>query len=331
MNYDKLIEHLSNGDMLDSDTVLELCEKVKEKLLFQGNIVPVSAPVTVVSNIHGQFSDLLELFCVCGNVPDVNYLFIGDMVDYGYWGVETICLLFCLRLRYPQRVTLLRGEHESRTMTRLYGFYLECMRKYGSNSIWNAVMDVFDSLPIAALVEERVLCVHGGISAEAPTLDKIRVLNRLQEPGSSGPLNNMLWSDPSEYESAQGPEKAPNRGTGVTYKEDATRTFCEKNGLERIVRGHKICLQGYLSSWDGLVTTIWSAPNFLGTCGNAGAALEISDAFTSSSGDSGTFLTGGKVPGFRICTYLAAPESLQRKAVPDPSLEVPRGIPEYFQ
>lgn len=130
MSLDRCIETLKRGELVDEATVSELCEKLKEALFFEPNVVPVAAPVTVVANVHGQLPDVLELFRVCGAAPDTNYLVAGDVCDYGHWSLETALLLVCLRLRYPARVTLLRGEHETRTCTALYGTYRESMRKF---------------------------------------------------------------------------------------------------------------------------------------------------------------------------------------------------------
>jgi len=131
MNLDSWIETVRQCKTLPEDDLKRLCEKVKDILLEESNVQPVWSPVTVCGDIHGQFYDLLELFRNGGELPDTNYIFMGDFVDRGYHSLETFTLFLCLKARYPDRITLLRGNHESRQITQVYGFYDECQQKYG--------------------------------------------------------------------------------------------------------------------------------------------------------------------------------------------------------
>ena len=137
----------------------------------ESNIQPVKAPVTICGDIHGQFHDLLELFNKGGQIPDTRYIFMGDFVDRGFNSVETFQLLLCLKLKYPAHITLLRGNHETRQITTVYGFYDETIRKYGNANPWKYCCEVFDCLGVGALVEGKVFCIHGGLSPEIKTVD----------------------------------------------------------------------------------------------------------------------------------------------------------------
>ena len=135
---------------------------MKEILMEESNVQPVSAPVIVCGDIHGQFYDLLKLFQTGGEIPNSRYVFMGDYVDRGYNSVETIELLFCLKLKYPGHITLLRGNHESRQICYSYGFYEEITRKYGNSNPWKYFNDLFDYLPIGAIIEGKIFCILFG-------------------------------------------------------------------------------------------------------------------------------------------------------------------------
>ncbi|OCT86079.1 hypothetical protein XELAEV_18019773mg [Xenopus laevis] len=150
---DEWIEQLNECKQLTEGQVKSLCEKAKEILTKESNVQEVRCPVTVCGDVHGQFHDLMELFRIGGKSPDTNYLFMGDYVDRGYYSVETVTLLVALKVRYRERITILRGNHESRQITQVYGFYDECLRKYGNANVWKYFTDLFDYLPLTALVD----------------------------------------------------------------------------------------------------------------------------------------------------------------------------------
>jgi len=188
-----LEEDVTNFNLLDEGEVEELCSLAKETLAKEENVVSVPAPVTVVGDIHGQFLDLHELWRVAGHAPSTNFLFLGDYVDRGYYSVETLTLVILLKVRYPNRVFLLRGNHECRQITQVYGFYDECMRKYATAHVWHLFGEIFDYLPLAAVVQNRVFCPHGGLSPNIDNVDDVKKLDRFTEPPHEGPICDLLW------------------------------------------------------------------------------------------------------------------------------------------
>lgn len=173
MDLDKCIEQLRRCEYIKESEVKNLCNRGKEILVEENNVLKVEAPITVCGDIHGQFYDLIELFKIGGECPETNYLFMGDYVDRGHCSVETFLLLLALKVRYPERIILIRGNHESRQITQVYGFYDECLRKYGSVNVWRYCTDVFDCLPLAATIDDKILCIHGGLSPNVNTLDDV--------------------------------------------------------------------------------------------------------------------------------------------------------------
>lgn len=234
---------------------------------------PVKCPVTICGDIHGQFHDLAELFQIGGKCPDTNYLFMGDYVDRGYYSVETASLLVALKVRYPDRITILRGNHESRQITQVYGFYDECLRKYGNANVWKIFTDLFDYFPLTALVESEIFCLHGGLSPSIDSLDHIRDLDRVQEVPHEGPMCDLLWSDPDDR---CGWGISP-RGAGYTFGQDISERFNQNNNLKLVARAHQLVMEGYNWGHEHKVVTIFSAPNYCYRCGNMASILEVDD------------------------------------------------------
>jgi serine/threonine-protein phosphatase 2A catalytic subunit len=179
------------------------------------------------------------LLKIGGDVPLTNYLFLGDYVDRGFYSLETISLLICLKIKYPTRLTLLRGNHESRQITQVYGFYDECLRKYGNANVWKLFTDLFDYLPLCALIDDQILCMHGGLSPALETLDDIKHLDRVQEVPHEGAMCDLLWSDPDER---PGWGLSP-RGAGYTFGIDISESFNRKNGLSLVARAHQLVME----------------------------------------------------------------------------------------
>ena len=229
----------------------------------------VLAHVQICGDIHGQFYDLKELFKVGGDVPDTNYLFMGDFVDRGFYSVETFLLLLALKVRYPDRITLIRGNHESRQITQVYGFYDECLRKYGSVNVWRYCTEIFDYLSLSSIIEDKIFCVHGGLSPSINTLDQIRVIDRKQEVPHDGAMCDLMWSDPEDID---GWGLSP-RGAGYLFGGDVVTQFNTTNAIELIARAHQLVMEGYKHMFtDQTLVTVWSAPNYCYRCGNGARA-----------------------------------------------------------
>jgi serine/threonine-protein phosphatase 4 catalytic subunit len=217
---DETIERLKTCSHVPESVVKQLCYKAQELLIEEGNVQLVHTPVTICGDIHGQFHDLLTLFTIGGQCPFTNYLFLGDFVDRGFYSLESFLLLLCLKVRYPDRITLIRGNHESRQITTAYGFYDECLRKYGSASVWRLCCNVFDYLSLSALVggPGGVFCVHGGLSPHVRSLNQIRKIDRKQEVPHDGPMCDLLWSDPDDsLDTPAGTIVATNNDTNDVY------------------------------------------------------------------------------------------------------------------
>merc|ERR1711991_696746 len=239
---DRFIETLRRGEIIREKEVKFLCDRAREILLEESNVQRVDSPVTICGDIHGQFYDLRELFKVGDDCPSTNYLFLGDFVDRGYYSVETFLLLLALKVRYPDRITLIRGNHESRQITQVYGFYDECLRKYGSVNVWRYCTEIFDYLSLSALIDGEVFCVHGGLSPSLNTLDQIRLIDRKQEVPHDGPMCDLTWSDPEE--SVDGWGLSP-RGAGYVFGADVVSNFNHTNNLSLICRAHQLVMEGY--------------------------------------------------------------------------------------
>jgi serine/threonine-protein phosphatase 4 catalytic subunit len=214
---------------------------------------------------------------VGGDCPATNYLFMGDFVDRGSYSVETFLLLLALKVRYPDRMFLIRGNHESRQITQVYGFYDECLRKYGSVNVWRYCTDLFDYISLAALIDGRIFCVHGGLSPTVGTLDQIRAIDRKQEVPHDGAMCDLLWSDPEELEPGAGWGLSP-RGAGYLFGGDVTATFNAANGVDAIARAHQLVMEGYKWMFGRALVTVWSAPNYCYRCGNVAAIMEVDDS-----------------------------------------------------
>lgn len=259
---------------MDERNLKALCEKVKEILAEESNCQPVSAPVIICGDIHGQFWDLLELFRTGGQIPESRYVFLGDYVDRGYSSVETFEYLMALKIKFPGHITILRGNHESRQISANYGLYEEITKKYGNANAWKYFTEVFDFLPISAIIEGKVFCIHGGLSPSISAIDQIRLLNRKVEIPQEGAFSDLMWSDPEDIETWI----VSNRGAGYLFGWKVVNEFNHLNDLDLICRAHQLVMEGY-KFWfkDANLVTVWSAPNYCYRCGNKASILKLNE------------------------------------------------------
>ncbi|KAF8932093.1 Metallo-dependent phosphatase-like protein [Dissophora ornata] len=278
-----LKNHFYREGRISEEQAIYILQKGTEILKKEPNLLEVEAPITVCGDIHGQYYDLMKLFEVGGNPADTRYLFLGDYVDRGYFSIECVLYLWSLKIWYPETLFLLRGNHECRHLTDYFTFKTECKHKY-SERVYDACMESFCTLPLAAIMNKQFLCIHGGLSPELNTLDDLRQINRFREPPTHGLMCDLLWADPLEE---FGSEKTSEffvhnhvRGCSYFFSYHAACAFLEKNNLLSIIRAHEAQDAGYRmyrktkATGFPSVMTIFSAPNYLDVYNNKAAVLK---------------------------------------------------------
>jgi len=283
-NLDALKEHLKREGLLAEKDALQILNRCAAILRKEPNLMRLNDPITLVGDIHGQFYDLMKLFDIGGEPRDQQYLFLGDYVDRGCFGCEVVLFLFAAKIRHPDTFFLLRGNHECRHLTAYFNSKQETKYKY-SQAVYDGMMAAFDCLPLAAVLNGRFLCVHGGLSPEVRTLDDISVIHRFREPPSSGAMCDLLWSDPMEEdEEGCSPETMfvhnDLRGCSFVFSYNATCQFLTQNKLLSVIRAHEAQDEGYRlykKSSNGFPTVIclFSAPNYCDSYDNKAAIIRF--------------------------------------------------------
>lgn len=247
---------------MSESEVRGLCLKSREIFLQQPILLELEAPLIICGDIHGQYTDLLRLFEYGGFPPAANYLFLGDYVDRGKQSLETICLLLAYKIKYPENFFLLRGNHECASINRIYGklnifllkmnlflfmslylflnffqgFYDECKRRYNVK-LWKTFTDCFNCLPVAAIIDEKIFCCHGGLSPDLQGMEQIRRLMRPTDVPDTGLLCDLLWSDPDKDVQGWGEN---DRGVSFTFGADVVSKFLHKHEMDLICRAHQV-------------------------------------------------------------------------------------------
>ncbi|CDO67125.1 protein phosphatase containing kelch-like domains, putative [Plasmodium reichenowi] len=283
-----------------------LCSIVIDIFKQEDMVLKLRAPIKIYGDIHGQYYDLMRLFQLykcpveedlgeklnaIGDIDSNDYLFLGDYVDRGSNSLEVICLLFALKCKYPKQIHLIRGNHEDVAINSLYGFQEECKRRLkedvtDKDSCWYQINQVFEWLPIGAIVEDKILCVHGGIGksinqiSDISQLKRPLVVSQVPQNLNEQKVTDLLWSDPTDNDSILG--TIPNDirdpdGTGhiVKYGPDRVHKFLEENDLQLIIRAHECVMDGFERFAGGKLITLFSATNYCNSHKNAGALLFI--------------------------------------------------------
>lgn len=262
-----------NKKVLHKNELKFLCVNALDVFKSQPVFLELIPPITICGDVHGQFFDLLRLF-EAGGSPDIkNYLFLGDYVDRGEYSINTISLLFAYKIKYPNNFFLLRGNHESAPTNRDYGFKDECCELY-SASVWTLFNEVFEWMPITALINGRILCIHGGISPDLNSLSDLKAIPRPTDVPETGLLCDLLWSDPEASCEEWGPN---DRQTSYVFGQKPLKKLLTKLSLDLIIRAHQAVGSGYEFPFtpNHSIVTLFSAPNY-GGMGNKGALMHIS-------------------------------------------------------
>ena len=251
--------------------VLQQAYQIIEKEPVQ---LELTAPIIIVGDIHGQYYDLLRIFECLKTPSEKRFLFLGDYVDRGKQSIETILLLLCFKIKYPNNIFLLRGNHESAPTNKIYGFFDECKRRVNIR-IWKSFTEFFNILPITALIEKKILCMHGGLSYEIYDMKCFKEIKRPTEIPNEGLLCDLLWSDPSsDLYTNWGPNE---RGLSYTFSKDVVEKFVKENDLDLICRAHQVVEEGFEFFANMKMVTIFSAPNYMGEFDNNGGMLEVDE------------------------------------------------------
>lgn len=263
----KLLSH-----KLPSESHIEqLTSRLRSILLEEQTVVKIKGNVVVFGDIHGNFDFLVTVMNAIHFTNDTKFLFLGNYVDKGNSSIETMLYLTLLKLQCPERVILLRGNHENSRISYAYGFYEQSIKKFGTDNVWRYFTDVFDYFPIAATVNETMFCVHSGLSKKMSTINQLRMIDRVEETLSEGIICDLLWSDPSEKSGWS----ANERGYGCSYGRDVFEEFMARNSFKTMIKGNEFAQSGVIKRWDNKLISVWSAPVSDGQTTSKGAILTI--------------------------------------------------------
>ena len=248
-------------------------DKSYEILQKEDSLLKIEAPLYICGDIHGQYYDLLRVFDILNYPPQSTFLFLGDYVDRGKQSLECLLLLLSLKIKYPDKIFLLRGNHECEALNKIYGFFDECKRRL-SIKCFKKITNLFNIMPISALINENILCMHGGLSKDLQNIEQINKILRPTEIPDEGLLCDLLWSDPNNdlLDEDFGNNE---RNISITFSKNYVKNFVEKNNLDLICRAHQVAEEGFEFFADMKLVTIFTAPNYMWEFDNNGGILEV--------------------------------------------------------
>lgn len=283
-----IIERVLNGLMDNSNTecmlpsyndVIYVYNHARAILRQENNVLHITPPVLIVGNLHGQFESLKDIWSRLGSPATKKYLFLGNYVNRGNRGYQLFICMMCMKILYSSSIYILRGNHESGSLIQVYGYSeqierLDMYSKAQQQELVESAVLTFDTLPLVCIINDKIICVHGGISPKLCTIRDILEIDRYKDVPHEGIFCDILWSDPDH--DIEGFAESP-RGAGFLFGKDVLEGVLLANGLDRMYRSNTLHQDGFERMFDGKLANIWSAPNYCGRIGNRGVVLELNE------------------------------------------------------
>ncbi|KAF8276586.1 serine/threonine-protein phosphatase PP1 [Trypanosoma cruzi cruzi] len=264
--------------LIREEDIRSVLDSVRDVFMSQPMLLEIRPPVRICGDTHGQYYDLMRIFEKCGFPPYSNYLFLGDYVDRGKHSVETITLLYCYKIVYPENFFLLRGNHECASINKMYGFFDDVKRRYNIK-LFKAFTDVFNTMPVCCVVSEKIICMHGGLSPDMTSLATVNEIERPCDVPDKGILCDLLWADPEDE--VRGFLES-DRGVSYLFGEDIVSDFLDMVDMDLVVRAHQVMERGYGFFANRQLVTIFSAPNYCGEFDNDAAVMNVDEKLQCS-------------------------------------------------
>ena len=257
--------------------LIELAECAMKIFESEQSLLELEPPIIIVGDLHGHLLNLYQILKSCDMPNQTRYLFLGDIVDRGDFSIETLSLLYVLKISFPNNVYIIRGNHEFESSCLKGGFFSEVTSIYNNRLIYNAFVKSFEYIPIAAKIGPYI-CLHGGISPDLKSLKQLSDYRRPLPNYDDSVLCGVMWSDPNEnIRSFQ----SSFRGVGFYFGKKKLEKFLDKNNLKVLIRGHQ-CVDGYQICLGGRCITVFSASNYCGGAENRSAVLQINPDMSAS-------------------------------------------------